>query len=150
MSSRSHGRAFATCRQFALAAVVLVVVGWAAKPALSTTRQAAARPLSADIPLSFEANQGQSDGRVKFLARGHGYTLFLTPSETVLSLTPAARAERGPSQYSHAVVRLRLINANSNPTFEGLDPLPARSHYFIGRDPERWRTGVPHYARAAA
>ena len=30
------------------------------------------------LPLSFEANQGQTDSQVKFLARGRGYTLFLT------------------------------------------------------------------------
>ncbi|PYV02717.1 MAG: hypothetical protein DMG26_10790, partial [Acidobacteria bacterium] len=30
------------------------------------------------LPLSFEANQGQTDRRVKFLSRGSGYTLLLT------------------------------------------------------------------------
>src|SRR5207302_9655016 len=38
------------------------------------------------IPLSFEANQGQTDPRVKFLSRGSGYTLFLTSDEAVLAL----------------------------------------------------------------
>lgn len=39
------------------------------------------------LPLQFEANQGQVDEPVKFLARGKGYNLFLTPSESVLVLT---------------------------------------------------------------
>src|SRR4029077_562261 len=38
------------------------------------------------LPLSFEVNQGQTDGQVKFLARGQGYTLFLTSQEAVLAL----------------------------------------------------------------
>jgi len=38
------------------------------------------------LPLSFEANQGQTDGRVKFLSRGSGYWLFLTGDEAVLAL----------------------------------------------------------------
>jgi hypothetical protein len=38
------------------------------------------------LPLSFEANQGQTDAQVKFLSRGPGYSLFLTPTEAVLSL----------------------------------------------------------------
>jgi hypothetical protein len=38
------------------------------------------------LPLSFEANQGQTDAKVKFLARGGGYTLFLTGDEAVLGL----------------------------------------------------------------
>jgi hypothetical protein len=37
-------------------------------------------------PLSFEANQGQAEARVKFLSRGRGYTLFLTADEAVLAL----------------------------------------------------------------
>ena len=53
------------------------------------------------LPLQFEANQGQVEEQVTFLARGTGYTLFLTPSESVLVLqqreptTNAAQRERG-------------------------------------------------------
>jgi hypothetical protein len=36
--------------------------------------------------LSFEANLGQTDGRVRFLARVAGYTIFLTDDEAVLVL----------------------------------------------------------------
>ncbi len=36
------------------------------------------------LPLAFEANQGQTDGQVKFLSRGAGYTLFLTGGGAVL------------------------------------------------------------------
>src|SRR5215470_16988958 len=39
------------------------------------------------LPLAFEANQGQSDPQVKFLSRGAGYSLFLTPTEAVLALS---------------------------------------------------------------
>src|SRR5688572_1604015 len=38
------------------------------------------------LPLSFAANEGATDARVRFLSRGPGYTLFLTDSEAVLSL----------------------------------------------------------------
>ena len=31
-----------------------------------------------DLPMSFEENRGQTDSHVKYLARGKGYTLFLT------------------------------------------------------------------------
>jgi len=36
------------------------------------------------LPLSFAANQGQTDEQVKFLSRGRGYSLFLTGDEAVL------------------------------------------------------------------
>src|SRR5947207_7706163 len=42
------------------------------------------------LPLSFEANQGQVDRRVKYLARGSGYSLFLTPTEAVFSMSAAS------------------------------------------------------------
>src|SRR5512136_987886 len=45
-------------------------------------------------PLTFEANHGQVDGRVRFLSRGPGFTLFLTADEAVLSLK--APAQNGP------------------------------------------------------
>ena len=35
------------------------------------------------LPLVFESNQGQADPQVRFLARGRGYSLFLTPAEAV-------------------------------------------------------------------
>src|SRR5438270_8747530 len=37
------------------------------------------------LPLRFEANQGQTDARVKFLSRTGGYSLFLTRDEAVLA-----------------------------------------------------------------
>jgi hypothetical protein len=55
------------------------------------------------IPLSFEANAGQMDSRVKFLSRGPGYNLFLTGDEAVLELRKAearrSEAEIRKSQF---------------------------------------------------
>src|SRR5258708_21974481 len=50
--------------------------------AKASTDQSRARAVDSfgRLPLSFEANQGQTDPRGKFLARGQGYTLFLTQS----------------------------------------------------------------------
>src|SRR5258706_12762952 len=64
------------------------------------------------LPLAFEANEGQVDSRVKFLARGSSYTVFLTATEMVLSLlATSAAASSGPK-----VVRLSLEGANASPT----------------------------------
>src|SRR5438045_7369802 len=38
------------------------------------------------LPLGFEANEGQADPEVKFLSRGGGYTIFLTPTGATLRL----------------------------------------------------------------
>lgn len=50
------------------------------------------------LPLSFEANQGQTDPQVKFFSRGHGYTLFLTSTEAVLALCTAHEKSESMSQ----------------------------------------------------
>src|SRR5208337_516585 len=44
------------------------------------------RSANAKLALSFEPNLGQADPRVRFLARGPGYTLFLAEDEAVVAL----------------------------------------------------------------
>jgi hypothetical protein len=112
------------------------------------------------LPLSFEANQGQTDSRVKFLTRGRGYSLFLTQEEAVLTLkkqgkrvspgakpVPVALAKRYTEPESEAILRMRLAGANATTQVTGLEELPGKSNYFIGSDPSKWRTGVPNYAK---
>ena len=94
------------------------------------------------LPLAFEANHGQSDSRVKFLARGNGYALFLTGQETVLKLRPT-EAEIEQS----AVITMKLAGAKASPNVVGLDPLPGKNNYFLGNDPNRWQTGVESFAK---
>ena len=107
----------------------------------------------AKLPLAFEANAGQTDSQVKFLSRGHGYTLFLTGNEAVLSLAGAAGdsprsrgVERTSSRTDPSVVRMKLIGANENAPVVGTAELPGKSNYFIGNDSKQWRTNVPTYA----
>lgn len=91
------------------------------------------------FPLRFEANHGQTDSRVKFLARVDGYNLFLTPGEAVLAFTKGRGVQ--------SVVRARLHGANPAAEIRGVEPLPGRSNYFIGNDPSRWKVNVPGYAK---
>ena len=133
------------------------VVASSSDPSHSKVDPAAAARLSSTygkLPISFEMNQGQSDGSVQFLARGAGYTLFLTPGEAVLSLhamhantdksgrlavprtlqpAPAQLTSKAPS----STVRLQLIGSNTAAKVEGVDPLPGKSNYFIGNDPAK-------------
>src|ERR1700760_3927876 len=43
-----------------------------------TSSTAAAADAYGKLPLQFEANRGQTDERVRFIARGAGYNIFLT------------------------------------------------------------------------
>ena len=92
------------------------------------------------LPLSFETNQGQTDAEVRFLARGPGYGLFLTPTEAVLSLQPAPDAPGDAPARPADVLRMQLVGANPSPQVVGLDELPGTINYFLGNDP---RSGAP-------
>ena len=88
------------------------------------------------LPLRFEANRGQTDGRVRFLARGEGYTIFLTSDEAVLELEESGvksqksvgmRLKPGVrSQEPEVAPSIRSVGANVAPSFRaahaGLKP----------------------------
>src|SRR2546423_1946798 len=89
------------------------------------------------FPLHFEANRGQIDKGVRFLSRGPGYSLYLTAGEAVLVLSkPNADAKR-------VALRMSLVRAARNSVVNGVDELPGKANYFIGKDPAKWRTNVP-------
>ena len=172
-------------------------------PTLSNTSQESQKRLVKNygkLPLSFEANRGQTDPQVKFLSRGPGYTVFLTSTEAVLALhgsegrpthasprprilekfqahrshssaaaltlgisplkdSPALLSYRGsrnlaqselpssPEPKASAVLRMKLVGANPSPRVAGLNQLPGKSNYFLGKDRNKWRTNVPIYAK---
>ena len=113
------------------------------------------------LPLNFEPNQGQNDPRVRFSSRGQGYSLFLTDTAAVLSLSkpepqPQSRGVRqSPSHATAAeahpiktdVVRMELAGAAPDLKVTGTDMLPGKVNYFIGKDPSKWRTDLPTYGK---
>ena len=102
------------------------------------------RELYRQLPLHFEVNEGQTNPAVRYLARGSGYALFLTPQEAVLALrAPAARGKEPVAE----VLRFRLVGANPTPVFEGEERLEGKANYLIGNDPSRWRTNIPLHGR---
>ena len=69
------------------------------------------------LPLSFEANQGQTGARVRFLAHGGGYTIFLTADEAVLTLKKSSVV----SGQSSVAPTFRSARARVAPTFRSAD-----------------------------
>jgi hypothetical protein len=64
------------------------------------------------LPLAFEANQGQINPQVKFLSRGVGYSLFLTPTEAVLTLGRVSRQKPGSAGKGFAATRREICCAS--------------------------------------
>src|SRR5437660_10923932 len=65
------------------------------------------------LPLSFEANQGQTDAQVNFLSRGSGYNLFLTPTQAALDLNQGSTGN---------LLTMQLVGSNRAAQTVGLDP----------------------------
>jgi hypothetical protein len=126
---------------FCLLGAAAILLG-AASPVEAAPGAATRASLSVthgQLPLSFEANQGQVDQAVQFLSRGQGYALFLIPSEAVLRLSSPGGGD--------AVVRLAWAGGNRSPRVRGERLQPTRSNYFLGNDPSKWHAGVPNYAQ---
>jgi uncharacterized repeat protein (TIGR01451 family) len=127
----------------ALPLLVACLLPWSAQaePPASPPPSAA---LYGGLPLIFEANTGQMDPVVKFLSRGPGYTLFLTPTEAALALIRSP-ADANPPKGT--LLRMKLVGAHPQPPISGLEELSGKVNYFIGSDPRQWRTNVPTYAK---
>ena len=125
--------------------------------------QTAIGPSFANLPMSFERNQGQFDSSVSFAARGRGCTMFLRPSEATLILrrleaaaggkanSPGMRRGKGFTRHaqkvSESVLRLSLVGANPHAQLEGVDQLPGVVNYFLGNDPKKWRVAIPTFTK---
>ena len=110
----------------------------------------------ADLPLSFETNDGQAHAATRFLSRGNGYNLYLTETESILVLGKAAADQNknrpGSKRVKRqnlpvAVVKMKLADSNKQPRISGLEELKGKSNYFIGNDPAKWRANVSTYAK---
>ena len=103
------------------------------------------------LPLSFEVNQGQTNSQVDYLARGAGYTLYLTGSGAVLDLQQSATQPNSNSgatgQVSGTVIDMQFVGADSAATVTGLDKQQTVSNYFVGSDPSQWHAGVANFGQ---
>ncbi len=83
------------------------------------------------VPLYFEPNEGQAHASVQFLSQG----VYLGPARA------AIQTGKGKP------IVMSLVGARQSAQAEGLDLQPGITSYFLGNDPKKWRSGVPHYAK---
>jgi hypothetical protein len=75
------------------------------------------------------------DPRVRFLARGPGYGIYLTGEGATLAL------------QQEAAVSMHLVGARRDVEPVGSDVQAGQTNYFVGNDPAKWRTGIEGYGR---
>ena len=127
----------------------------------------------AALPLAFEANQGQVDPQVKYLARGNGYKLYLASSEAIFTVhkqggdsevrrmtmdrtsaeskvkSMLRRRAQQNSKGAVAAVHMHMLGANPEARLAAEDPQSAKVNYFIGRDPSKWHSDIPLFGQVS-
>jgi hypothetical protein len=100
---------------------------------------------AAKATASFEENRGQHDPRIRFMARGANFTVYLTAAETVyvLPISDAAPAE----DRSKFALRMAMAGAHTDAPLSGEAPQARRVNYLRGNDPDRWVTDAPTFGR---
>ena len=93
------------------------------------------------LPLSFEANKGQADPKVKFLARGNGYGILLTNNSANFRL----RSNKEETAYSD--VTMNFLKSNSTVKVSAENQIAGVSNYFLGNNKQHWQTKVPNFER---
>lgn len=104
------------------------------------------------MPLLFEANQGQTDPEAAFVARGPGYTLYMTAAEAVFQLrVPGEEALTKSEDLKHTKtesrserLKMQFVGANPTPAMDGADRSATKTNYYIGR---KKYENVPSYER---
>lgn len=121
------------------------------------------------LPLVFEKNQGQVAAPVKYLARGSGYNLYLTPNAAVSTLARGQiqvasskgriapdhpgtinsrlRPDKAAALSQVTTLRMNLVGGNPQAEVVGIAEQSVRANYFIGSDSRKWQADVPTYAR---
>ncbi|HTK95654.1 MAG TPA: SBBP repeat-containing protein [Terriglobales bacterium] len=121
----------------ALLSLPLTSTSAAAPRAADNGQKTAILQKFAQAPLTFEENRGQADAQARYIARGQGYSLFLTQDSAVLSLRAPERA---------ATVRIHPAQPSAAMTIVAEGKTPTVSHYLVGA-PSNWHRNIAQYER---
>ncbi|MEG1148502.1 MAG: SBBP repeat-containing protein [Niameybacter sp.] len=98
------------------------------------------------LPLSFEANEGQIEEKVKFLTRGKGYQVFFAPDEVILTLWRVNEKEEKESCV-YTYLKIKLEGAKTDVSLVGENRLEGNVNYFKGEDTGKWIAHVARYEK---
>ena len=123
------------------------------------------------LPLAFEANQGQLDPQVKYMARGDGYRLLLTKSRAIITVAASHRNSEvrdmmlhkrlgaartrallkkrslAPEKSSSLALNMNFLGANHNAELVAQNQQSGRINYFTGKDPRNWHSNIPLFGQ---
>jgi len=111
-------------------------------------------------PLTFTENQGQWDSKVSFRTETGKTAIWFGQNDISYQLTRisnnfGARPNDPHAEYNRyhnlsnnlefRIIKVSLVDANTDAEITGREQTSYKSNYFIGNDPNRWFTDVPSY-----
>jgi len=109
------------------------------------------------MPLTFTENQGQWDSKVLYRSDAGNATVWFTKEGVTYQFTrrippePIPYAPRFAEQggagdaFETMTLKADFVNGNPTPAVSGKDLMEYKCNYFLGNDPQKWRTDVPNY-----
>ncbi len=164
-----HGKV-GTMRTTRLALLAAAAAASVLAPAAAGTSRERALPRSRPSPAAsspdrafpsrvrFEPNLGQWDARIRWLGRGPSCLVMLADREAIFRLGGPGGMPgtlRGPRAGGllpagpGGDLRMEFVGGAEAAPVRPAGRRPSVSHYFLGKDPGRWRSSVPHYDEAA-
>lgn len=95
-----------------------------------------AAPAESQLPLAFEPNRGQAAQGVEWIGRARGALVLVERGGLTLVARPGGSA-----------IRMRFAGGAASTDVSPWEELPGKVHHLRGRDPARWITDLPTYAR---
>ena len=68
-------------------------------------------------------------------------------NEVAISAISSEERAAGSPRSRSAVLRMQIVGGNRNPGIESLDQSSATNNYFIGNDPQKWRSNVSQFGK---
>ncbi|HEY6330209.1 MAG TPA: hypothetical protein VI756_12795, partial [Blastocatellia bacterium] len=112
----------------------------AARSAIDRGKEHQAAARFTRLPLRFEPTN-ENDPETDFICRAGGYRLLLTKDQCLLQ--PACHGE------DMEPLSIRFPGSLPTATLQGRGLLTCKTNYFLGKDPSKWRKGVPNYSAVA-
>jgi hypothetical protein len=143
--------------QFSFSSGTTINLGWLRLIVVATLSLAAASfsfsqtrvsGIQTTLPLSFEANRGQAQAGIDFVAQAKGYIVYLRAGKATLHLDRSSRVDALQAHTREDIeAHINLVGSNEHPDVQGADKLPGYSNYLFGPDPDKWVTHVTQFAK---
>lgn len=124
-----------------LITISLLLVALPAPPAASSAAPSPirAKTTSTEVhPMRFEPNVGQTHPDVRYVAKGRGYSVFVTADGPTLAL-------QTPNASEGEAIRMRFVGMSPEAPVVAEREAQGTVNYLKGNDPEKWHRDIPTF-----